>query len=720
LGEGLTAYSGELLYVNALAVQGTNLYVGGNFDTAGGQFAHNIARWDGSAWSALAHGLNSTVNALAVSGANLFAAGWFTNAGGVAVAHIAKWEGNAWSSLGTGVDYVAYALAASGNLLYVGGRFTNAGGVLAKSLAKWDGNSWSAVAPELGGYGADGASVRALAVSGTDLYVGGGFAKAGSVAATNIAKWNGSAWSALGSGVNGTVSALAVSGTNLYAGGRFTTAGGVAANSTAKWDGRAWSALGSGIGSHDGVYALAVSGTDLYAGGPFKAAGGVPANNIAKWDGNAWSAISPGMAYILSPDVLSSPYISALAADGSNLYAGGHLSAAGSVQVSAIAKWDGSTWSALGSGLGLGNGDPPGIFALLVSGTNLYVGGLFDTAGGAPAASIAKWDGSSWSPLGTGMWGGHAIHPLVSAVSGTRLFAAGSFSTAGGVFARNIAAWDGSAWSALGQEVAGVGVTALAVIGTDLYAGGTFTWAGTVAANNIAKWNGSAWSALGPGLNGPVNALAVSGTTLYACGTFTNVIGLPYVAKWNGSTWSALGWGMGPPPDPHSVGPWPSINALAVSGTNLYAAGAFRTADGVSATNIAKWDGSVWSPLGSGVNYEVTALAADPASHLFVAGRFTTAGTNVACYIAEAYLNGLPPIPPEGAIRRIGLGLGSVTLDFLGLPGSVYELQRATDVRFTLNRTTLLTTNPPSPSGLCRYTDTSPPSAAAFYRLQRQ
>ena len=35
---------------------------------------------------------------------------------------------------------------------------------------------------------------------------------------------------------------------NLYVGGRFSEAGGVPANCIAKWDGRAWSALGSGLG----------------------------------------------------------------------------------------------------------------------------------------------------------------------------------------------------------------------------------------------------------------------------------------------------------------------------------------------------------------------------------------------------------------------------------------------------------------------------------------
>ena len=120
--------------------------------------------------------------------------------------------------------------------------------------------------------------------------------------ANYIAKWDGSAWSALGSGMGGQsigwVNALAVSGTNLYAGGSFTTAGGVPANYIAKWDGSAWSALGSGISGPNGlggVNALAVSGTNLYAGGWFTTAGGVPATNIAKWDGSAWSALGSGM-----------------------------------------------------------------------------------------------------------------------------------------------------------------------------------------------------------------------------------------------------------------------------------------------------------------------------------------------------------------------------------------------------------------------------------------
>jgi hypothetical protein len=69
-------------------------------------------------------------------------------------------------------------------------------------------------------------SLNALAMSGSDLYAGGDFTKAGGNPASRIAKWNGTNWTALGSGLNGTVRALAVSGSDLYVGGSFTTAGG--------------------------------------------------------------------------------------------------------------------------------------------------------------------------------------------------------------------------------------------------------------------------------------------------------------------------------------------------------------------------------------------------------------------------------------------------------------------------------------------------------------
>ena len=636
--------------IEALAVNGANLYAGGYFTTAGGVPANRIATWNGTAWSALGSGMNSDVSALVVSGTNLYAGGSFTTAGGVSANHIAKWNGSVWSALGSGLGgsgsfpYV-YALAVSGPNLYAGGGFTNAGGVLANCVAEWNGTTWSAL-----GFGIgppyDNPCVSALAVIGTDLYAGGRFTSADQhLNVNNIAKWDGSAWSALGSGMSGAnvgVAALAVNGTDLYVGGSFDTAGWVAATNIAKWNGSTWSALRSGVDNNNGsVSALAVSGTNLYAGGGFSQAGGVQANCIAKWNGNAWSALGPGVMSCGSTSLGSG--ILTMVMSGTNLYAGGTMTVAGALPANFIAKWDGSAWSALGSGMSYP------VTALAVSGTDLYAGALSLGTGGVTANGIAKWNGSAWSALGSGMGGGGSGGDVYAlAVVGSNLYAGGGFGLAGGVPANAIAKWDGNTWSALGSGMGGVGypyapsVSALAASGTNLYAGGYFTTAGGVPANFIARWDGSAWSALSSGMNGPVYALAVSGADLYAGGNFTMAGGMPanYIAKWNGSTWSALGLGMNT-----------NVQALLVNGGDLYAGGFFTTAGGVPANYIAKWDGSAWSALGSGMNggspYPyVYALAADGAGHLFVGGAFYLAGTNVSPYIAQANLGNAPTNAP--------------------------------------------------------------------------
>jgi hypothetical protein len=212
--------------VDALAVSGNNLYVGGDFTTAGGNPANAIAQWDGNAWSPLGSGMGDPlpstsvyVKALAVSGTNLYAGGTFTTAGGNAANSIAKWDGNNWSALGSGMDNNVLALATSGTNLYAGGDFTTAGSTAASYIAKWNGSSWAALGSGMNG------SVHALSVYGSTLFAGGSFTTAGSGGSNYIAQWNGSSWSSLGSGMNGDVLSLALFSGALYAGGGFTTAG---------------------------------------------------------------------------------------------------------------------------------------------------------------------------------------------------------------------------------------------------------------------------------------------------------------------------------------------------------------------------------------------------------------------------------------------------------------------------------------------------------------
>ena len=90
----------------ALAVDGAgNLYAGGDFNTAGGIPANNVARWDGNVWSALGNGTDGRIAALAWDGAgNLYAGGLWT---------LPRWDGSTWSEFGGMAIWEVSALAAS-------------------------------------------------------------------------------------------------------------------------------------------------------------------------------------------------------------------------------------------------------------------------------------------------------------------------------------------------------------------------------------------------------------------------------------------------------------------------------------------------------------------------------------------------------------------------------------------------------------------------------
>ncbi|MCW5551529.1 MAG: hypothetical protein KIS67_05105 [Verrucomicrobiae bacterium] len=531
-----------------------NLYIGGQFSVVGEVIANGIAKWDGTNWTALGSGLgdgggvNNGVRAMVIWNGNLYVGGDFGTAGGVPANHIAKWDGSSWSSLESGLTSVNFgtfpvsALAVLGGELYVGGDFVSAGGVPARNVAKWNGSTWSSL--NSGMTSNDG--VLALAASGSDLYVGGVFSTAGGIAANNVAKWDGTNWSALGEGAEGQVTSLAVLGGEVYATG-FTMAGG--ATNIAKWDGHSWSALGAEFpAGYAGV--LAVSGTDVYVSFvPYDLDLGGPLYHLAsisKWGGSSWSIVTSGQ--------LTGP-VEALVASGTNLYVVGEFSVAGGNPANGVAKWDGMSWSALGTARGLWAEWGPNLNALAVSGNDLYVAGYFEAAGGMAANGFAKWDGSRWSVLD---WGDT---PAALAVSGTNIFAA--------VYT-GVAKWDGGTnWSPLGPGF-NSWVSVLAVSGTNLYAGGNFTIAtnsggAPVTVNRIARWDGNNWSAFGGGLNDDVNALAVSGTNVYAGGGFTRAtnsggasVTVNRIARWDGDTWSPVGSGMNN-----------SVGSLAVLGTDL-------------------------------------------------------------------------------------------------------------------------------------------------------
>lgn len=351
-----------------------------------------------------------------------------------------------WFSVGSGIGTASRQILASAvnseGILFVGGGNSQS----YARLDKWDGSSWSGVGGGIhqGYY----PTIKALTFDSMDnLYVGGQFEAAGEIATSNVARWDGTNWWALGSGMNDDVYAMAVdSSGNLYAGGEFTEVGGVSANWIAKWDGTSWSSLGDGIRGESygpSVLALATdSEGNLYAGGRFTTAGGVVANNIAMWDGNTWSALGDGM---------DGP-VDALAIDSEgNLYAGGRFSSASGAIANKIAMWDGSSWSALGSGMDGSEYEDIRVLALAQDGAgNLYAGGNFTIAGGASANYIAMWDGIKWWALGNGIGGTISSkypvydYPIVNALvfdGAWGIYTGGGFKTAGVVASNNIALW---------------------------------------------------------------------------------------------------------------------------------------------------------------------------------------------------------------------------------------------------------------------------------------
>ncbi|MBF9219563.1 T9SS type A sorting domain-containing protein [Hymenobacter sp. BT662] len=641
---GTGAANGANGPVYALVVAGSDLYVGGRFTQAGGISARSVAKWNGTSWSGLGAGIDSNssqpsrVQALAMLGPDLYVGGNFTLAGSVSANSVAKWDGNAWSGLGSGLNNGVSgsipdvdALAVIGTNLYVGGSFNAAGGVAASRIAKWDGSTWSALGSGIGTLTNGG--VWALLPVGTDLYVGGGFTVAGGVTVDCLAKWNGSNWSRVGGAgfangnSNGIVTGLAFVGTELYISGAFSQSAGAVASYMARWDGTTWRGVGTGLsGDFSAVaYAVLAVGNEVYVGGKFITAGGRRADNIARWDGNAWNSLAPNTPIANGLDGI----VFSLAVTSNNtVYAGGLFQQAGGIAAEGIARWNGSGWSSLTSGVFSGGMQ---VRAIAVAGNDVYVGGIFYNVGAVPANYVAKWNGSSWSSLGSGASNGVNGFVYALAVIGSDVYVGGGFTQAGGNPASYIAKWSGTSWSSLGQGSAnGVGigspfaaaVQALAVVGPDLYVGGYFNRAGATTVSNIARWNGTTWSGVGSGVNGSVLALAVAGPTVYAGGYFNQAGGAPanQVARWDGTTWSSLG--TGPANGLTSPG---YVQALAVAGSDLYVGGYFNQAGGAATQNLAKWNGSSWSSLGTGANNAVYALAA-LGSQLYAGGAFTAVG----------------------------------------------------------------------------------------------
>ena len=313
-----------------------------------------------------------------------------------------------------------------------------------------------------------------------------------------------------------------------------------------------------------------------------------------------------------------------------SLYENNGIVYAGGDFTNSVASFDGTSWTPIGTGA---NGS---VRVVTFHNNQLVAGGLFDTISGVPASNIATWNGTTWDTLGTGFDG--KVSGLFSDTATNLLYACGNFNNAGGVLTKKIAVWDGTTWSALSTGM-DFQVFAVAVYNGVLYAGGDFDSAGGTAAFHFAKWDGSSWSAVGNGSNLNVNALKVFQGELYVAGKFTNIGGSggKRIAKWDGTNWSAVGSGFNN-----------EVFALGEFKNELYAAGAFTTNNIDTIGNIARYSDSTWKAV-SVTTMDSTVLAlTSSVTTLYTGGRFTNgdgiflnhvAQTDVVLTILENHLN---------------------------------------------------------------------------------
>ncbi len=631
--------------------ESTRVVYGGTFYIAGDRLVNNIAIFDPatSTWSTFGSGMNGGVLELAVTANNdLIAAGQFTVVDGVAANRIARWNGTAWAPLGGGLahDVTALTLLANGDI---------AAGTV-NGINVWNGTTWSALGPS------GGLVVACLAqLPNGNLVAGGNFNSIGGVPARDVAQWNGTTWAQIGSGIPGNdllstlpaevLSMCVTTSGDLVVAGTWYSASGT--RFLARWDGAAWSPQDNGLASSSQLpFALhETANGDLLASGSLQfAAGG--AARLARWSGGSWSPVGP-----IAPNA-SGGVVTTVTLLGADVYAGGTFEEMAGFRVQRAAHWDGVAWSALT----LGTSDAIRVLAAAPGG-DVIAAGQFDTIAGTAAKNVARWNGSSWIAMDA---------PSGSQISQALVLRNGDVLIAGSLPAlgAKVARWNGTAWVPYGANwPANVGC--LLELSNGSVAAGGSNGSAPYYQSAATIWDGSTGTVIPniPGFPGQVRALAelpngnllmATNSTLvqwdgvalqffasaasaiititpqiswmktspsgrlFVGGMFTAIQGVPAnnIATWNGSAWSPLGTG--------ATG---LSTGLLLPNEDLLAL--VSTAGGAPINGLARWDGANWSAFGGGDLGLAATIALPPGGPLFVGGYFQLVDGQVSPYIAR-------------------------------------------------------------------------------------
>ncbi|QYK47644.1 MAG: hypothetical protein KF838_12730 [Phycisphaeraceae bacterium] len=363
----------------------------------------------------------------------------------------------------------------------------------------------------------------------------------------------------------------------LVIAGNFDRVNGVPAENVAAWDGTRWRSFGVDFVLSSDVHALAVHQGRLILGGDFDFVRSVGESEIIGARGlieltpDGWRLFEnrPG------PGLGPFRYVQALLSDGESLFiASERLSADDDTTSSSpIVRWDGEMYRTAK----LPAPTTGGIWAMAFHAGELHVAGSFVSGSGGLISRVARYDGVSWHALGSGLAfegksivsAGGALHVGVvpTSSSGPSVYRwngaewSGAGSGLGGATALSLAALDGDVvvgtglgtpyinvpmdvfrlsdgvWKALEGHLSPVlrhATYSLSFHRGDLIAAGEQMMATTTrAVGGVARWTGRMWTSADDGLNGTVRSLLPDGDGIIACGSFTSIGGVssPGIAR---------------------------------------------------------------------------------------------------------------------------------------------------------------------------------------------
>ncbi|MEN8008357.1 MAG: hypothetical protein ABFS42_15215 [Candidatus Krumholzibacteriota bacterium] len=324
-----------------------------------------------------------------------------------------------------------------GDTLYVGGPFSRIGTALTWGIAAYDGTDFRAMGTGLAG-GRWGPQAFDMAYYDGALHVAGSFYNAGDVPVANLARWTSSGWESLGDGPSdNAVHTLCEFNGDLYFGGAFYDSDSSPFTWLTRYDGNSFHSMGWRDGVGGWVLGLLNFKNSLVITGGFDDVPGHDAESVALWNGISYSIPQPHLVA-----EWETPFIMASCEFQGDLILAGDFTGNGQIGLNHIARWDGNSWHPLGSGIS--GGDRITIPAMVVYKGLLVVGGQFESAGGVAVNNIAMWDGTYWRALGSGVEGSVSGSPhvgsLVSHDGG--LYVGGNFLTAGGKPSPSLARWD--------------------------------------------------------------------------------------------------------------------------------------------------------------------------------------------------------------------------------------------------------------------------------------